>query len=330
MDFPALWIWLENDSYPKTEAYTNVLNNFTNKNLNDWFPSTKVLFLEAELEWDRDGTPSIWAREHINLCYLIIFVYLVTIFWIKFSMESRERFDFRRLQCVWNIFLAIFSIWGASRMLPYLLATLYYDGFDEVLCTNPLQGYGRKGPSGLWTFLFIYSKVPELLDTVFIVLAKRKLLFLHWYHHVTVLLFCWHAYGTRSSAGIFFVAINFTVHALMYSYYALMDISSLALMRAKTAADPKAAAASALALRKALSVAAPFITLAQISQMAIGIWVMYCVWLKFSEGSVCHTSRTNWLAGLLMYASYFVLFVVFAFDRYILPLFSPKSKIKEL
>eukprot|EP00122_Pirum_gemmata_P011475 Pgem_evm2s10633 len=61
------------------------------------------------------------------------------------------------------------------------------------------------GPSGMWTTLFIFSKIPELFDTMFIVLRKRPLIFLHWYHHITVLAYCWHAYATRASS----------VHAVM-------------------------------------------------------------------------------------------------------------------
>ena len=40
------------------------------------------------------------------------------------------------------------------------------------------------------------------MDTAFIVLRKRKLIFLHWYHHATVLLVCWYAGATKQSAGM--------------------------------------------------------------------------------------------------------------------------------
>jgi len=46
--------------------------------------------------------------------------------------------------------------------------------------------------------------------------------FLHWYHHITVLLFCWHSYAVTSSTGLYFVAMNFSVHAVMYGYYYLV------------------------------------------------------------------------------------------------------------
>jgi hypothetical protein len=42
--------------------------------------------------------------------------------------------------------------------------------------------------------IFCISKVPELIDTLFIVLRKQKLIFLHWFHHATVLIYSWYRY----------------------------------------------------------------------------------------------------------------------------------------
>ena len=64
--------------------------------------------------------------------------------------------------------------------------------------------------------------ISELFDTFFIVIHKKPLIFLHWYHHITVLLYCWHSYVTKSPPGIFFVVMNYSVHASMYFYYFLM------------------------------------------------------------------------------------------------------------
>jgi len=149
----------------------------------------------------------------------------------------------------------------------------------------------------MWVMLFIFSKIPELMDTVFIVLRKKPLIFLHWYHHVTVLLFCWNAYATLAGSGLYFVAMNYTVHALMYGYYCLQALNCC----------PK-------------SFPTILITLMQIAQMFVGTGVCISCWyylLSAKEGSAsCSNDLSNLIAGGLMYGSYLYLFVEFAVGRY--------------
>ena len=45
------------------------------------------------------------------------------------------------------------------------------------------------------------------------------------YHHVTVLSFTWAAYAARHP-GLHFIAMNYTVHAVMYTYFFLMAIDA--------------------------------------------------------------------------------------------------------
>ena len=156
-----------------------------------------------------------------------------------------------------------------------------------------LLGYGS-GPVGLWVMLFIYSKVPELIDTVFIVLRKKKLIFLHWYHHVTVLLYCWHAFSTLAGTGLYFVAMNYSVHAVMYGYYCLQALHML----------PR-------------SFPTVLITVAQITQMFVGTGVCMSAWFYKLSNQPCHNETSNLVAGGIMYGSYLYLFCDFAFGRYL-------------
>lgn len=194
---------------------------------------------------------------------------------------------------MWNAALSIFSFIGMCRTAPWLGAKILTSSFEETICENPVESWGT-GPTGLWVMLFIYSKIPELIDTVFIVLRKKKLLFLHWYHHVTVLLFCWNAYATLAGSGLYFVAMNYTVHALMYGYYCLQALECL----------PK-------------QFPTIVITLSQIAQMFVGTGVCMSAWYYKFNGNACHNDMSNLVAGGLMYASYLYLFVEFALGRYL-------------
>jgi hypothetical protein len=57
------------------------------------------------------------------------------------------------------------------RTVPHLLHSIATKPFRDTICTPAEQAYGE-GACGLWVMLFIYSKVPELGDTVFIVFRK--------------------------------------------------------------------------------------------------------------------------------------------------------------
>lgn len=142
---------------------------------------------------------------------------------IQYIMKDRQPFGLETPLAAWNLFLAVFSFIGAMRTMPHLLNNIYQGGFHYSMCEPAPQAFGL-GASGAWITLFVFSKIPELIDTAFITLRKKPLIFLHWYHHITVLLFCWHAYATRASSGLYFVAMNFSVHAVMYFYYFAMAV----------------------------------------------------------------------------------------------------------
>jgi hypothetical protein len=106
------------------------------------------------------------------------------------------------------------SFAGMVRVVPHFLYLFHSRGHHDVVCGAPEPMYGNAAV-GFWVQAFVLSKLFELIDTAFIVLRKRPLNFLHWYHHVTVLLFTWFCY-VYENPGITFIAMNYSVHAVMY------------------------------------------------------------------------------------------------------------------
>jgi elongation of very long chain fatty acids protein 6 len=215
------------------------------------------------------------------------------------AMDSSKPFGLKYPLAFWNLFLSTFSFIGMFRTVPYLLGELLTMDFRDTICAPAPSTYGN-GPVGFWVFLFIISKIPELIDTVFIVLRKRDLIFLHWYHHVTVLLYCWHAYAVLAGSGIWFVAMNYSVHALMYFYFMMQALKMV----------PK-------------GFPAYLITLAQIAQMFVGTGICIASWYYVYYTNDCSNDHNNLIAGATMYGSYLYLFVEFAVRRFLVK--APKT-----
>lgn len=151
---------------------------------------------------------------------------------------------------------------------------------------------------GFWTWLFVLSKLPELGDTIFIVLRKQPLIFLHWYHHITVLIYSWFSYTEYTSSARWFIVMNYCVHSVMYSYYAL---------RAMGYKPPR--------------FIPMVITSMQLTQMIVGCTINLWAYdyLQTYNTSSCHISPINIKLSIAMYASYFVLFARFFYATYLSP-----------
>jgi len=232
-----------------------------------------------------------WTRDHAEVPVFFVFAYLAIIFqgpgWLKAC--GIPPMKLKLPMAMWNFVLSVFSFVGLVNTVPILLDTLVSEGFKYTVCSNPFDWYLKPGHPSFYVFLFVYSKIPELMDTVFLVLKDRPVIFLHWFHHLTVLLYCWHAYYNTVGPGIWFAGMNYTVHSIMYMYYGIM---SLGVLKGFTKS------------------VAPFITTIQISQMIVGMGVTYvsAYWHMQGGTEECFVIQSNYRMGLAMYTTYFVLF----------------------
>lgn len=241
-----------------------------------------------------------WSLENMHIPIITVSVYMLLIYFGQKWMECRPQFQIKKQLIYWNLSLSIFSIIGVFYTAPHLMGMLYHGGLEYSVCA-PAEGKYAHGNVAFWGTLFAFSKFPELIDTLFIVLRKRRVIFLHWYHHVTVLCYCWHGFATRASNTIFFMVMNYTVHGVMYFYYFL----------------------TAQGYRPSW---AKFVTIIQISQMFLGVQICAMTYYYWHQGKQCDVSVTNFIGASLMYFSYLLLFVWFALKKYV---FMKSKKVKK-
>ena len=233
------------------------------------------------------------VEENRNFGLYLAVIYVVVIFSLKSWMKDREKMNLRWLLVAWNVLLAVFSIFASVRVLPETYYVFKTKGLEYSLCNREfIYGVG-----GLWSYLFAMSKIPELVDTLFVVLRKQPLIFLHWYHHASVMVYSYYWYADVPSTSRWFGPMNYFVHSLMYTYYALK--------------------AMRVQLPKKLSI---MVTSLQLGQMIVGIGIcLYVLYMKQFDTPArqCQTSWENLKHSFLMYFSYFLLFLNFFLRAYV-------------
>lgn len=177
------------------------------------------------------------------------------------SSSSLADYRLHKLATAWNVFMATFSVWGTWSMWDLLLQP------SQVM--EPTAGW--KTPAAF----YVFSKFWELVDTVLLYARGRPIGRLHWTHHILTLLYSvWaynqcalHGYDHCLRASEYFAVLNYSVHAVMYSYYA------------------------ALYWWKGLRDYGSYVTLLQISQF---VWAMLYTWW-YRDYFAWGTFVTAWL-----------------------------------
>lgn len=231
-----------------------------------------------------------WIHKHWTKTIAISVFYVMLVFSGRRWMTNREKFNLRWPLTLWSASLALFSIIGTWFMWGRAIDDLRKHGFRYTVCDNTFFYTGH----GIWLYWFCLSKVVELGDTLFIVLRKQKLMFLHWYHHMATLVFSWYAYGTGVALGIYFAGVNYAVHTIMYSYYAIR-------------------ASGLVRVPRQVNVT---ITLLQLLQMVFGVYLNIYSYIELRSDRPCDNNLPSIYSSLLMYLSYVILFGNFFYQSY--------------
>ena len=271
----------------------------TDKFSKNWedFPGLHYIPFSTELENWVINTIDVTYLQELMLTkwhwsfYISIF-YMILIPVLKKWMEIRgQRYNLRTLLVIWNSILAVFSVVGVVRCLPEFYHIFSTKGFTSSFCESD---YYMDLRVNIWYLMFVWSKVIELIDTLFIILRNGKLLTLHWVHHCLTLCYSWYVFGDVPATARWMVNMNFIAHSFMYTYYAL----------------------------KALRISIPLvisisITSIQILQMIFGLYINYKVIEFKRSGIACDASLSVAVTGLSLYTLFFVLFANFFVNSYL-------------
>ncbi|XP_074597141.1 very long chain fatty acid elongase 6-like [Brevipalpus obovatus] len=221
------------------------------------------------------------------LIVLLAILYVITIFSLKNKLQTRAAYSLRTPLILWNFFMALLSLLFAYQFAIHLAMRISDRGL-----VNGIFFQGNRTNYDIWVILFGWSKIIELVDTLFIVLRKRPLILLHWSHHAITVIYGFFAF--REIYVLPTVWMNSSIHTAMYTYYGLR--------------------AMGVNVSRKLAMS---LTGAQIVQMIISMIITIMAICFRYQGFIDGSSYFNDVYAILTYAYYTVMFSKFFLGTYV-------------
>ncbi|KAI7869972.1 fatty acid elongase [Spinellus fusiger] len=142
-------------------------------------------------------------------------VYYATIFGGQYLMRKFAPFGLKNIFQIHNVLLTLVSGTLLLLLTEQIFPMLVKHGLYHALCKPEA-----------WTqelviiyYLNYLVKYWELADTIFLVTKKKKLEFLHYFHHSMTLVLCYSQLVGGTTLSWLPIILNLLVHVLMYYYY---------------------------------------------------------------------------------------------------------------
>merc|ERR1711939_31769 len=161
--------------------------------------------------WIPGSTPLSTTPEVV---YAVAF-YLVVIFGGQALMRGSKPYRFKPLFMLHNFLLSSGSALLLALMLEEIVPIVWEHGLFYAICHNDAWT-PRMETYYIFNYFFKYW---ELFDTVFLVVKKKPLQFLHVFHHTATAVLCYTQLNGRTSVSWVVITLNLFVHVLMYYYY---------------------------------------------------------------------------------------------------------------
>ncbi|CAE6445237.1 unnamed protein product [Rhizoctonia solani] len=250
--------------------------------------------------------------------------YLTTIFSLREVMRSREPMKLNTLFQFHNLYLTTGSGLLLLLMVEEVFPIWWKNGLFNAMCAE-----------SSWTprleFYYMinyYIKYIELADTVFLVLKKKPLAFLHVFHHAATALLCFTQLNGRTSVSWVPIILNLTVHVFMCKLLLLGDCRwTQDLGKSIHSPSPTRTNAYPPQWKK-------YLTTMQITQFVIDLFAVYFAsysyfgttyWPMIPTMGTCSGTEGAALFGCALLTSYLFLFIDFYIRTYKAPV---KGKAK--
>lgn len=156
------------------------------------------------------------SKEAIVFQVCVCFVYAIMVSTLQSMTKSKDYQPPKWLDGIrftHNIMLSLVSLWMFIVQVSHMYEQRRFENWQSIACVNT----PNTGLYGFANFVYLVSKIWEWADTVFLILTKKDVIFLHYFHHMTTFTMAAVVHNFPVGGYCF---INCFVHAIMYLHYA--------------------------------------------------------------------------------------------------------------